>query len=90
MAANLKSHTRKPDLFTGDRRKLKGFLRDCDIYVAANAADFTTNPLKSQFILSHISGGEAESWKEHYFNTIVTPTPGTHTWPAPTDLITNL
>jgi hypothetical protein len=88
--ATMKAHTRKPEIFAGDRKKLEGFIRDCDIYVAANTADFTTNNLKTQFILSHIGGGEAESWKEHYYNTVVTPIPGTFTWEAPADLITNL
>jgi hypothetical protein len=88
--ATMKAHTRKPEIFTGDRKKLEGFIRDCDIYVAANTADFTTNNLKTQFILSHIGGGEAESWKEHYYNTVVTPIPGTFTWEAPADLIANL
>jgi hypothetical protein len=88
--ATMKAHTRKPEIFAGDRKKLEGFIRDCDIYVAANTADFTTNNLKTQFILSHIRGGEAESWKEHYYNTVVTPIPGTFTWEAPADLIANL
>jgi len=43
MAENLKSHARKPEIFSGDRKKLESFVRDCDIYVIANAADFTTN-----------------------------------------------
>jgi len=79
MAANPKSHTKRPEPFTGDRKKLEGFIRDCEIYVAANRTDFTTNESKSQFILSYIGGGEAESWKEHYYNTVIHRTPGTLT-----------
>ena len=90
MAANLKSHIRKPEPFTGDRKKLEGFIHDCEIYVAANATDFTSNASKSQFILSYIGGGEAESWKEHYYNTVIHRTPGTLTWQDPEDLATNL
>jgi len=90
MAANPKSHTKRPEPFTGDRKKLEGFIRDCKIYVAANRTDFTTNESKSQFILSYIGGGEAESWKEHYYNTVIHRTPGTLTWQDPEDLATNL
>ena len=90
MAANPKLHARKPETFSGDRKKLERFLRDSDIYVAANANNFTTDAQKSQFLLSHISGGEAESWKEHYFNTTICTTPGVFTWPTPTALVDNL
>jgi hypothetical protein len=85
-----RNHARKPDIFTRDRNKLKGFIRDSSIYVAANIHDFTTNELKTQFILSHIGGGEAESWKEHYYNTIITKTPGVYTWETSEELLTNL
>jgi len=90
MAANPKSHIRKPEPFTGDRKKLEGFIRDCEIYVAANAADFTTDTSKSQFILSYIEGGEAETWKEHYFNTVISPVWGTLAFQTPGDLLDNL
>jgi len=85
-----KSHTKKPDVFTGDRKKLEKFIRDCEIYFAANAADFTTDSTKTQFVLSYIDRGEAESWKEHYFNTVVTRTPGVLTWETPFELEANL
>jgi hypothetical protein len=88
--ATAKSHVRKPDTFTGDRKKLEGFLRDCDIYIAANGNDFTTDSTKTQFILSHIAGGEAESWKENYYNTIIAKDAGTLKWETPTELATNL
>jgi hypothetical protein len=88
--STLKNYARKPDIFTGDRKKLEGFIRDSSIYVAANIHDFTTNELKTQFILSYIGGGEAESWKEHYYNTVITKTPGVYTWETPEELITNL
>ena len=85
-----KSHTKKPDVFTGDRKKLEKFIRDCEIYFAANAADFTTDAIKTQFVLSYIDGGEAESWKEHYFNTIIMGTPGVLTWESPQEVEANL
>ena len=86
----MKAHTRKPEIFTGDRKKLEAFIRDCDIYVAANGNDFTMDELKTQFILSHIGGGEAEPWKEHYYNTVVTPVLGVFTWETPAALVANL
>jgi hypothetical protein len=85
-----KSHVRKPDAFTGDRKKLEGFLQDCDIYMATNGNDFTTDSAKTQFILSHIAGGEAESWKENYYNTVIAKVAGTLKWETPTELAANL
>jgi hypothetical protein len=85
-----KSHTRKPDVFTGDRKKLEGFLRDCGIYIASNESDFANDAAKTQFILSHIAGGEAETWKENYFNTVIAKNPGTANWETPTELAANL
>jgi hypothetical protein len=85
-----KSHTRKPDVFTGDRKKLEAFIRDCEIYIAANENDFVTESAKTQFILSHIIGGEAETWKENYFNTVIAKNPGTPNWETPTKLVENL
>jgi hypothetical protein len=85
-----KSHTRKPDIFTRDRKKLEGFLQDCGIYIASNENDFTNDAAKTQFILSHIAGGEAETWKENYFNTVIAKNSGTAHWETPTELAANL
>jgi hypothetical protein len=85
-----KSHVRKPDVFTGDRKKLETFIRDCEIYIAANENDFANDATKTQFILSHVVGGEAETWKENYFNTIIAKNPARPNWETPNALIRNL
>lgn len=90
MATMTKSHTRKPKVFTGDRKKLDGFIRDCRIYITSNDADFPDDNSKSQFILSYVGGGEAESWKEWYIDNKIERAPGTFTWPTPNDLFKNL
>jgi len=86
----MKSHARKPDVFSGDWKTLEKFLWDSNIYVKANIKDFPDDALKSQFLLSYIDGGEAESWKEFYINTNVRQADESYKWPKTKDLIKNL
>jgi len=85
-----RSHARKPDIFSGDRRTLEKFLRDSNIYVEANIKDFPDDASKSQFLLSYIDGGEAESWKEFYIDSNIKQADGNYKWPKAKDLIDNL
>ena len=68
--ANAKSHAQKPSTSSGDRKTLEKFLRDCLIYISSNIKDFRTEISKSQFILSYIDRGEADSWKEFYVTNL--------------------
>ena len=86
----IKSHARKPTVFNGDQKTLEKFLRDSNIYVYANVKDFPNDTAKSQFLLSYIDGGEAESWKEFYIDTNIKQADGTYKWPKVEDLIKNL
>jgi hypothetical protein len=84
-----KSHTRKPAVFTGDRKTLDKFLRDCLIYVYSNKRDFEDEEARVQFVLSYIDGGEADSWKEYYVKTLIDEDENIH-WPTLRELTNNL
>jgi len=85
-----KSHARKPSLFSGDRKTLEKFLRDCHIYIASNKKDFTEETAGTQFILSYIDGGEADSWKEFYITSLPKNDDGDLVWPNIKSLVDNL
>jgi hypothetical protein len=88
-ADKTKSHTRKPAVFTGDRKTLDKFLRDCLIYVYSNKRDFEDEEARVQFVLSYIDGGEADSWKEYYVKTLIDKDENIH-WPTLRELTNNL
>ena len=68
--SDMKSHARKPSIFSGDRKTLEKFLWDCLIYISSNNKDFRTDEAKTIFVLSYIDGGEANSWKEFYVTNL--------------------
>jgi len=59
-----KGLARKPTVFSGDRKTLEKFIRDSSIYASANEKDLPTPQTRTQFLLSYIDGGEADTWKE--------------------------
>ena len=85
-----KGHARRPTVFSGDRKTLEKFLRDCAIYMHANLKDLPNDDAKAQFVLSHIDGGEADAWKEYYVDTKLTQQDGSYKWPTPKELATEL
>ena len=84
------SHAWKPSVFTGDRKTLEKFLRDCLIYISSNNKDFRTDEAKTQFILSYIDRGEADSWKEFYVTNLPWDDDENVTWPTVPELTNNL
>jgi hypothetical protein len=84
-----KSHAKKPAVFSGDRKTLEKFLRDCLIHVHSNKKDFEEEDARVQFVLSYIDGGEADSWKEYYIKTLIDKD-GNVTWPKMGELTSNL
>lgn len=76
----VKSHAWKPKVFAGDRKKLDTFLWDCGIYILSNIKDFLSDAAKTQFILFYINGGEADSWKEFYIESLKQVIPLTNGW----------
>jgi hypothetical protein len=85
----VKSHAKKPAIFSGDRKTLEKFLRDCLIYVHSNRKDFEEEDVRVQFVLSYIDGGEADSWKEYYMKTLIDEDGDVH-WPKMGELTSNL
>ena len=85
-----KGLARKPTVFSGDRKTLKKFIRDSSIYASANEKDLPTNQAKTQFLLSYIDGGEADTWKEYFFNRYVIQPNSSYHWPTPNEVIASL
>ena len=56
--------------FTGDWTKIKNFVQECDVYLNINDTIYDTEPAKMAFILSFITAGEAQKWKEQFMHSI--------------------
>src|SRR5258708_477857 len=84
-----KSHARKLAVFSRDRKTLEKFLRDCLIFITSNKKDFQEERTGTQFILSYINGGEADSWKE-FFITSLTDDDSEINWLTVKELTDNL
>jgi hypothetical protein len=67
------SKTRKelktPTPFSGKREDLRKFLQEVKIYLLANGDLYTSDQDKILFVLSYMSEGDANSWKEEFFDT---------------------
>src|ERR1700677_3176060 len=55
--------------YSGKREDLRKFLQEIKIYLLANGEHYPTNLDKILFVLSYMSDGDANSWKEEYFET---------------------
>ncbi|KAF9522070.1 hypothetical protein CPB83DRAFT_777637, partial [Crepidotus variabilis] len=55
-----------PTPFSGDRSKIKTFLQSCDLYLLVNNTAYDSDDKKIAFVLSNLSGGEAEVWKQQF------------------------
>ena len=51
-----KTHLKKLTPFHGDRKLIKKFIQECDLYILRNLKDFPTNDSKVIFILSYVYG----------------------------------
>jgi Ty3 transposon capsid-like protein len=60
----------KPTPFDGDRKKIKKFVQDCNLYLTINKDVYTSDAAKISFILSHMTEKEAARWKETYVDSI--------------------
>ena len=84
-----KTHLKKPTPFHGDKKLIKKFLQECDLYILGNAKDFPTNDSKVIFILSYMDDGEAEEWKQYFIDNEVITT-GSYVWPKLADFYTKV
>ena len=85
-----KGLARKLTVFSGDRKTLEKFIRDSSVYAHANQKDLPTDEAKTQFLLSYIDGGEADPWKEYFFNRYINQLDGSFHWPTPNEVIASL
>ena len=61
----------KPTPFTGDRKRIKTFLQECQIYLQINRKIYDTSEDKIAFILSYMNEKEALRWKQTYLRSII-------------------
>ena len=55
--------------FSGKREDLQKFLKEVKIYLLANSGIYTSDLDKVLFVLSYMTEGDANSWKEEFYNT---------------------
>ena len=67
-AKDAKTHLKKLTPFHGDRKLIKKFIQECDLYIIGNSKDFPTDESKVIFILSYMDDGEAKKWKKYYID----------------------
>src|SRR6266481_5421515 len=60
----------KPTPFDGDRKKIRKFIQECNIYMAVNHEIYRDDQTKIAFVLSYMNEKEAARWKETYINHI--------------------
>ena len=63
----------KPSSFNGDRRRVKEFIQECNVYLDINENIYKTDKLKVAFVLSLMNEKEAHQWKVHFINKITQP-----------------
>ena len=52
--------------FTGNRTKIKNFVQECDVYLNINDNIYDNKPARVAFVLSFLTEGEAQKWKEQF------------------------
>ena len=57
----------------GDRRRVKEFIQECNVYLDINENIYKTDKLKVAFMLSLMNEKEARQWKAHFINRITRP-----------------
>ena len=60
-----------PTPFTSDRTKIENFIQECNIYLNINDTIYDTDAEKIAFVLSFITAGEAQKWKEQFIHSIM-------------------
>ena len=68
-SADTKKKLKTPTPFSGKREDLRKFLQEIKIYLLANGRAYPTDLDKVLFVLSYMSDGDANSWKEEFFDT---------------------
>ena len=68
-AANIRKKLKTPTPFSGKRDDLRKFLQEIKIYLLANSDAYPSDLDKVLFVLSYMSEGDANLWKEEFFDT---------------------
>ena len=84
-----KTYLKKLTPFHSDRKLIKKFIQECDLYILRNLKDFPTDNSKVIFILSYVDDGEAKKWKQYYINNKVI-TARSYIWPKSANFYTKL
>ncbi|KAF8660077.1 hypothetical protein AX16_001665 [Volvariella volvacea WC 439] len=58
-----------PKPFTGDFNQAEAFILACELYLTANEETYDTEGKRIAWILSHMQGGAAESWKNNFIRS---------------------
>jgi hypothetical protein len=69
VAKESKKKLNTPTPFTGKREDLRKFLQEVKIYLLANKDVYPTDLDKVLFVISYMNEGDANSWKEEFFDT---------------------
>ena len=67
-SAATKKKLRPPTPFSGKREDLQKFLQEIKIFLLGNADAYPSDMDKILFVLSYMSEGDANSWKEEFFD----------------------
>ena len=59
---------KNPKTFDGDRNNLNKFIQACNAYLDLNTEIFSTDKKKILFVLSYMTKGMAEAWKEVFMD----------------------
>ena len=86
---NAKTYLKKPTPFHSDRKLVRKFLQECELYIIGNTKDFPDDASKIIFTLSYMDDGEAEKWKQYYINNEVI-TARSYVWPKVADFFTKV
>ena len=68
-SATTKKKLRPPTPFSGKREDLRKFLQEIKIFLLGNADAYPSDLDKILFVLSYMSEGDTNSWKEEFFDS---------------------
>ena len=68
-SATTKKKLRPPTPFSGKREDLRKFLQELKIFLLGNTDAYPSDLDKILFVLSYMSEGDANSWKEEFFDS---------------------
>jgi Retrotransposon gag protein/Zinc knuckle len=69
LSKEMKKKLKTPTPFSGKREDLRKFLQETKLYLLANKDAYPANEDKVLFVLSYMSEGDANSWKEEFVET---------------------